>query len=239
MGPPPGYTPGSTPAPSDSKTNPFVNQATRPGGPSHGESEDERLARQLQEEENARAGAGSRGAAGSYMSGSPGPSQYPDQLPPRPGDANDRGNGDKSRGLLGKIFGGNKNKQQQYPGQGGYPQQQGGYGGSPGPQQGYYQTPPPQQVCIYIPLTNSSAGISFFMTLPTISMNRVGGDAATFEPVTNLNSPCSNTTEVLPLASMAAMGNPVMDLSLATDHLREEATTAANHSTAADISRGK
>ncbi|KAK7977594.1 hypothetical protein PG988_005084 [Apiospora saccharicola] len=143
MGPPPGYTPGSTPAPNDSKTNPFVNQATRPGGPSHGESEDERLARQLQEEENARAGAGSRGAAGSYMSGSPGPSQYPDQLPPRPGDANDRGNGDKSRGLLGKIFGGNKNKQQQYPGQGGYPQQ-GGYG-SPGPQQGYYQTPPPQQ----------------------------------------------------------------------------------------------
>lgn len=164
MGPPPGYTPGSTPAPSDSKTNPFVNQATRPGGSSQGESEDERLARQLQEEENARANAGSRGAANSYMSGSPGPSQYPDQLPPRPGDANDRGNGDKSRGLLGKIFGGNKNKQQQYPGQGGYPQQ-GGYG-SPGPQQGYYQNPPPPQVCVH-PFNIFLYWRLVFMDLPT------------------------------------------------------------------------
>ncbi|KAK8107723.1 uncharacterized protein PG998_009736 [Apiospora kogelbergensis] len=134
MGPPPGYTPGSTLAPSDSKTNPFVNNSTKPGGPA--ESEDERLARQLQEEENARAGASSRGPP------------YPDQLPPRPGDS-DRGNGDKSRGLLGKIFGGNKNKQnQQYPGQGGYPQQQQGGYGSPGPQQGYYQSPPPQQTAV-------------------------------------------------------------------------------------------
>lgn len=50
---------------------------------------------------------------------------------------------------------------------------------------------------------------------------------------------------VLPLASMAAaMANLVMaslvtDLSLVTDHPREADTTAANHSTAADINRGK
>jgi hypothetical protein len=134
-GPPPGYVPGSGPSPSDAKTNPFVNEATRPGGPV---SDDERLARQLQEEENSRAGGG---AASSYMNtpSQSSPSPYPDQLPPRPGDS--REGGDKSRGLLGKIFGGSKNKQQGYPGQG----QQQYYGGSPAPQQGYYSSPPPQQ----------------------------------------------------------------------------------------------
>ncbi|KAI0137353.1 hypothetical protein BJ170DRAFT_678202 [Xylariales sp. AK1849] len=139
LGPPPGYAHGSGPSPSDAKTNPFANYDTKPGGPSHSESEDERLARQLQDEENARARGG--GAASSYLSGgssaSQSPSPYQNQLPPRPGDEANRGSSsDKAKGLLGKIFGGSKNKTYD-GGYGGYPQQQHGYG-SPAPQQGYY-----------------------------------------------------------------------------------------------------
>ncbi|KAL7623958.1 hypothetical protein AAE478_005515 [Parahypoxylon ruwenzoriense] len=157
-GPPPGYTPGSGPAPTDSK-NPFVNEATKPGGPgssSHAvdEDADARLARQLQEEENVRARTPG-GAAQSYAAGAPAPPQnyspYPDQLPPRSSGSNPT---DKAKGLLGKFFGG-KNKQsgaggshgygaQPYPGQQPYgaPQQPyGGYGAPP--QQGYYGGPPP------------------------------------------------------------------------------------------------
>ncbi|KAI1844152.1 hypothetical protein JX265_002926 [Neoarthrinium moseri] len=148
-GPPPGYSAGSGPAPSDAKTNPFVNDATRPG--SHQESADERYARQLQEEENARAGGSSSGgAAASYLnSGSPAPPQshspYPDQLPARPGDTRGGGSSsDKAKGLIGKLFGSGKQKPQGYGG--GYPGQQPQYGyGSPGPQQGYYNGPPQQQ----------------------------------------------------------------------------------------------
>ncbi|KAI2632000.1 hypothetical protein GGR54DRAFT_12527 [Hypoxylon sp. NC1633] len=151
-GPPPGYTPGSGPAPTDSKsTNPFVNEATRPGGAGSrvvDEDADARLARQLQEEENARAHTPGGGAAASYAN-TPAPPQgyspYPDQLPPRSAGGTPA---DKAKGLFGKFFGG-KNKQH---GHGGYPGQQyggpsqqpyGGYG-SPGPQQGYYNGPPPQ-----------------------------------------------------------------------------------------------
>ncbi|KAI0143248.1 hypothetical protein BJ166DRAFT_539952 [Pestalotiopsis sp. NC0098] len=161
-GPPPGYTPGGGPAPSDAKTNPFHNDSRGPGGPSHIESEDEALARKLQEEENARAGGSGGGAASSYMNAAPTPPQshspYPDQLPPRPGD-DARGSGaggDKAKGFLGKLFSSGKNKYSGgggssyggggYP-QGGYQQQQqygGGYGGPP-PQQGYYNGPPQQQ----------------------------------------------------------------------------------------------
>ncbi|KAI0124563.1 hypothetical protein F4776DRAFT_630235 [Hypoxylon sp. NC0597] len=155
-GPPPSYTPGSGPAPSDSKSasgqnNPFINESTKPGAPStssHSIDEDERLARQLQEEEDARArGVGAHGAAASY-GGTPVPPQgyssYPDQLPPRGSSGTPA---DKAKGLLGKFFGG-KSKQHGssgYPGQQ-YPPQQayGGYG-SPPPQQGYYGGPPPGQ----------------------------------------------------------------------------------------------
>ncbi|KAI1388827.1 uncharacterized protein F4822DRAFT_259308 [Hypoxylon trugodes] len=145
-GPPPGYTPGRSPAPTDSK-NPFINEATKPSGPSgsHDEDADARLARQLQEEENARAG----GAARSYTNAPTPPqgySPYPDQqgqLPPRSGS----GTTDKAKGLLGKFFGG-KNKPQGYGGGGyggGYPGQQPQYGGPPPQQYGGYGSPPPQQ----------------------------------------------------------------------------------------------
>ena len=57
-GPPPGYTPGSGPAPTDSKkTNPFDTKTTNatPGAGSSSQlDEDERLARQMQEEEDAQ-----------------------------------------------------------------------------------------------------------------------------------------------------------------------------------------
>lgn len=159
-GPPPGYTPGSGPAPTDSKsasTNPFVNEATRPGaaGGSHDEDADARLARQLQEEENARARTPGSGSAHSYGS-TPVPPQgyspYPDQLPPRSAGGTPA---DKAKGLLGKFFG-SKNKQHGsggfgggFPGQQQYPSQPqqayGGYGSPHPPQQGYYNSPPPQQ----------------------------------------------------------------------------------------------
>lgn len=145
--PPPSYRPGDGPAPSDAKTNPFTPQGTGTSG-SQVDSDAE-FARKLQEEEDARARGGSssgaRGSAADYMSSSPnlGQSAYPQQLPPR------EDGGSKSKGLLGKLFGGSKNKygnsggaygggypqQQQQPGYGGYPPQA-GYGGYP-QQQGY------------------------------------------------------------------------------------------------------
>ncbi|KAI0853694.1 hypothetical protein F5Y00DRAFT_223347 [Daldinia vernicosa] len=149
-GPPPGYTPGSGPSPTDSKNNPFVNESTKPGygSSSHvDEDADARLARQLQEEENAR----TRGAAQSYAN-TPTPPQgyspYPDQLPPRSSGGSNPA--DKAKGLLGKFFGSGKNKPHAgYPGQQQYspqPQQPyGGYGSPPPPQQGYYNGPPPPQ----------------------------------------------------------------------------------------------
>ncbi|KAI0154359.1 hypothetical protein GGR57DRAFT_466827 [Xylariaceae sp. FL1272] len=144
-GPPPGYSAGSGPAPSDTKTNPFANDRT--GGSHQDDDADARLARQLQAEEDARARGGSRGAADSYMNSSPRPSSasgssYPEQLPARDQSG--------SRGLLGKIFGGSsKNKQHGYSGGGGFPgqshlhHQQGHYGGPPPPQQQYYGGGPP------------------------------------------------------------------------------------------------
>lgn len=162
--PPPSYRPGDGPAPTDAKTNPFTPQGTGASG-SQVDSDAE-LARKLQEEEDARArgnnSSGTKGAAADYMGSSPnlGQSSYPQQLPAR------EDGGSKAKGLLGKLFGGSKNKYgssggaygggyQQQPGYGGYPQQagyggypqqqgyggypqQGGYGGGYGPPQGGY-----------------------------------------------------------------------------------------------------
>lgn len=147
--PPPVYTPGDKPAPTDTKQNPYVN---------NNESEDAKLARRLQEEEDAKARASPAGAAASYGGGGFSSPPYPDQLPPRSDDGN------KSRGLIGKIFGGKKpNSGGGYPGAGGYGQppqyagqpaygaqppyagypQQGGYGAGYPQQGGYYQQGPP------------------------------------------------------------------------------------------------
>ncbi|KAJ4423430.1 hypothetical protein N0V82_001903 [Gnomoniopsis sp. IMI 355080] len=162
--PPPSYRPGDGPTPTDAKTNPFTPQGTGASG-SQVDSDAE-LARKLQEEEDARArgnnSSGTKGAAADYMGSSPnlGQSSYPQQLPAR------EDGGSKAKGLLGKLFGGSKNKYgssggaygggyPQQPGYGGYPQQagyggypqqqgyggypqQGGYGGGYGPPQGGY-----------------------------------------------------------------------------------------------------
>lgn len=151
--PPPAYRPGDSPAPADAKTNPFTPQATGASSSNQLHS-DADFARRLQEEEDARAraGQGAKGSASDFMSSAPaqqaGGSAYPAQLPPRD-------DGGKSRGLLGKLFGGsssNKNKYGSSSGAygGGYPQQGGGgYGGYPQqggypPQQGYGGYGPPQ-----------------------------------------------------------------------------------------------
>ncbi len=150
-GPPP-YAAGKSPAPSDAKTggstNPFDHRA---GAGSSQEDADARLARQLQEEEDARAARGhtAGGAASSYASTPvPGSSSYPDQLPTRPDSS-----GGGSRGLLGKLFGKNKTQAQGGYG-GGYPGQQPQYGAQPAygaqpqygayPHQGGYGGYPPQ-----------------------------------------------------------------------------------------------
>ncbi|KAI1323817.1 hypothetical protein F5Y16DRAFT_403042 [Xylariaceae sp. FL0255] len=147
-GPPPGYSPGPGAVPSDSKTNPFASSRSTPP---NDDDADARLARQLQDEEDARARGPSRGAASDYMNTrpgggpSPGPSSYPEDLPPREG-------GSGSRGLLGKIFGGGRSSNRPQYGGGGYPGNQGGYGGPPPQQyygggspqpQGYYGGGPP------------------------------------------------------------------------------------------------
>ncbi|KAF2097431.1 hypothetical protein NA57DRAFT_58020 [Rhizodiscina lignyota] len=172
---PPSYDPHAAQHLGPEKTGLSSNNPYGPGGPgssSHQDiTEDERLARQLQEEENARGGGSDRGASDSYYShggsygGSPQPQHYNDQLPPRPDDT---ARGSKGKGFLGKLLGGKSPKPQygqQYPPpqqqsyyQGGPPQGQ--YGGPPPgqyggpqyggyPQQGYYQqpqySPPPQQ----------------------------------------------------------------------------------------------
>lgn len=148
-GPPPSYSRGHTPLPTDTKHNPYTS-------PDNRDSEDERLARQLQAEEDARARgepSGGGGAAASYMAGpssnqGQAPSPYPEQLPPRPTSSS---SGEKSRGLLGKLFGGGKNKLSSHGGNygGGYGQP--AYGrpeyGQPGygqqPAYGGYASPPP------------------------------------------------------------------------------------------------
>lgn len=163
-GGPPGYDHNSAVDTGPEKGNGAAAYGqTGAGNGSSQVDEDERLARQLQAEEEARTASAGGGAAHSYYGQSPSaqgqnptsPSQS--QLPSR-----DAG-GEKKRGLLGKLTsklgGGSSSKpsgyaqgfpQQQYPqrypvpGYGGYPQQQpygGGYGGGYGgpPPGGYYQ----------------------------------------------------------------------------------------------------
>ncbi|ROW06450.1 hypothetical protein VMCG_04328 [Cytospora schulzeri] len=148
-GPPPAYPyQAGGPAPTDSKTNPFTPHSTGSGPSSSSVDRDAELARKLQEEEDARArgsgsGSGGGGAAASYLNSntSPVPSQSTSPLPAREGES-------KSRGLLGKIFGGSSSKNKYgssssyggYGGGGGYAHQGGHYHSQP--QQGYY---PPQQ----------------------------------------------------------------------------------------------
>ncbi|KAF1990648.1 hypothetical protein K402DRAFT_444066 [Aulographum hederae CBS 113979] len=179
-GAPPSYDHGSTPSMGheksglhDQKTglssnNPYAPGGSGPAGASSHQniSEDERLARELQAEEDARmhggAPGGDRGASDSYYGqGGPGgagqypsqpgygqqsppPGQYGQQLPPRP-EENSKG---KSKGgFLGKLLGkagGSSSRphgQQQY---GGYPQQQGQHFGGGYPPQGQYGGYPQQ-----------------------------------------------------------------------------------------------
>ena len=144
-GAPPGYDHSAARTTGSEKGGPDSNNPFRK---SQDITEDERLARQLQEEENKRAGVGSatdRGEADSYYSGPAAGDTYGQaatspggELPARP----DQDRSSKGKGLFGKLF--NKNKtsqgQQQYPPPQGqyYPQQ--GY-----PQQGYAQQGYPPQ----------------------------------------------------------------------------------------------
>ncbi|KAI8955884.1 hypothetical protein F4801DRAFT_574087 [Xylaria longipes] len=137
-GPPPGYTSGSGPNKASDTKNPFARDEGSSAGESksyYNEDADARLARQLQEEEDARA----RGTRPSDpVNRGSGSSPFPDQLPPRSSSGSGSG-ADKSRGLLGKFFGGSK----KHDSHGGYG---GGYPGQAPPQQGYgyNQSPPPQ-----------------------------------------------------------------------------------------------
>lgn len=141
-GPPPGYSGGSGPAPTDYKTNPYDSGNRGPGigNSSTSIDDDARLAARLQAEEDAR--VRSRGANADYpatsvpqtFSGSP-----QQELPPRDG----------KRGLFSKLLGKSSSSsqpqyQQQYSQQ--YPQQ--GYAGGY-PQQGYAGYPPQQAYNAY------------------------------------------------------------------------------------------
>lgn len=158
VGPPPSYTPGDKPAPTDTKKNPYDdhNKDTTGARSSAHDDEDAKLARQLQAEEDAKARTHSPagGAAASYANtpytpdvNSPG-NPYPNQLPPRPDSSTD-----KAKGLLGKFFG-SKNKHGSSSGSGGGFPGIGQFGGSHGhgapayggypPPQGYGAYPPPQ-----------------------------------------------------------------------------------------------
>ncbi|RDA93785.1 hypothetical protein CP533_0231 [Ophiocordyceps camponoti-saundersi (nom. inval.)] len=133
--PPPGYEPGSGPAPTDTKKNPYDDhRSTAPHHAGPSEDDDAKLAAKLQAEEDARARYASPGAgAGSYSG--PGAQygqqdQYPQDLPPR---------GDKAKGgILGKLFGKGKASA---GGGAGYGAGYGGYSPQPQQQQGYYAPP--------------------------------------------------------------------------------------------------
>ncbi|KAK0706863.1 hypothetical protein B0T26DRAFT_743990 [Lasiosphaeria miniovina] len=163
-GPPPSYAPGNTAAPTDTKVNPYDDHSrgasTNPF--KSDESEDEKLARQLQAEEDARArghsSGGPGGAAASYANTPPpaSVSPYPSQLPPRSGGSEV----DKAKGLFGKFFGKKTGGGGGgggglggalgsfggggHSGHGGYGQQPGGYGQQPayGQQPMYGQSQP-------------------------------------------------------------------------------------------------
>ncbi|GME40478.1 WW/Rsp5/WWP [Neofusicoccum parvum] len=170
-GPPPSYAHGDAKPVGAEKTGLSSNNPFGPGGgSSHDISEDERLARQLQAEEDARAhgGAGDRGASDSYYQqggGAPGyqaPGYQQQQggygspvpgyggssssdLPPRPEDK-----GKKSGGFLGKLLGKASGSKPgggggMMGGFGGHHQQQQQYGYPQQQQGGYYGGPPQGQ----------------------------------------------------------------------------------------------
>lgn len=140
---PPGYTPGSAPAPTDAKTNPYFDSPAPDGASSskqEQEDADARLARELQQQEHSRRSGMTPmqdPSPGPYAQGGP---QPPYQSHPPQGE----GIRGKGKGLLGKIMGKVKP-----PGGGGgsYGHGQPGYGGGYPPQQGYMNHPggyPPQ-----------------------------------------------------------------------------------------------
>lgn len=135
--PPPGAPPSYNPAGAH-VTGPEKLGSNNPYGGHDNLTEDERLARQLQAEEDARGSSSGRGASdgyygpGSGAGGAPQHSYDQQQLPPRPEQSG-------SRGLLGKLMGKGKHSStspqpgyaqpQGYGQQGGYNQPQ-GYGGA-------------------------------------------------------------------------------------------------------------
>lgn len=165
--PPPSYAPPSDGQRLSSEksrlgtNNPYAGAG---GGSGQNISDDEKLARQLQEEEEARARGQHHGAADNFYSqgsGAPQAGQY-GYGQQNPYGAQDQGYGasgadtqdkGKSKGLLGKLLGkasGHSSRPPQQHGYGGYGGQPmqggyGGYGGQPGygyPQQGMYGQPP-------------------------------------------------------------------------------------------------
>ncbi|KAK0661751.1 WW domain-containing protein WWM1 [Lasiodiplodia hormozganensis] len=169
-GPPPSYNQGDAKPLGSEKTglssnNPYGSGYGGGGQSSHDISEDERLARQLQAEEDARAhggnspmpGGDSRGASDSYYT-QPGGSSYSQQppgygqqapgygsqeLPPRPDDKGKKAGGGFLGKLLGKASGSKPGGGSSY-GQHAQPQYGGAGAGYP-PQQGYYHGPPQGQ----------------------------------------------------------------------------------------------
>ncbi|KAK0889146.1 hypothetical protein LTR91_014888 [Friedmanniomyces endolithicus] len=161
--PPPGAPPGYAHSPSAATgpekggfgtNNPYGSTTSGPGGST---AEDERLARQLQAEEDARVhGGGGATRDGTYVSGQPaayGSPAYGQQSAPYGQQASPYGaqqpglpaREEKSKGLFGKLAGklsgggaSTGGRPQQGYGGGGYPPQQQGYGGGyPPQQQGY------------------------------------------------------------------------------------------------------
>ncbi|KAK0912235.1 hypothetical protein LTR91_023597 [Friedmanniomyces endolithicus] len=158
-GAPPGYSHSTSAATGPEKGGYGTNN---PYGSTGGSStaEDERLARQIQAQEDARVHGGSgsatsRGALdGTYGSGQPaayGQPAYGQQSSPYGQQTASYGGGqqdlpareEKSKGLFGKLAGkltgggASGGRPQQGYGGGGYPPQQQGYGGYPPQQQGY------------------------------------------------------------------------------------------------------
>ena len=141
-GPPPGYSGGPAGRLSSEKVG--LHSSNPYGGNPGSNTSDERLARQLQEEENHR--TTTRGQADNYYSGAGGAAgagaSYPAGAPQDTG----------KRGLFSKLLGGGSSSKHSYGGQPQYmpqqsfrppqqqffPGQQPGYGGGYPPQQGYY-----------------------------------------------------------------------------------------------------
>lgn len=153
-GAPPAYIGGAASHPTGASEKSSFSSNNPYGSQQPGISSDEKLARKLQEEEQARAGHGDRGASNDYygasqsqsgyggapQSGYPQPGGYSQQQqyqsPATPSYADDKSQS-KGKGLLGKLLGksshSSSSHQPAYGGGGGYyPQQQGMYQQQPG-----------------------------------------------------------------------------------------------------------